>query len=96
VILDNGAANREPYPHAPALRGVESIKNSFHALSVKTNPRVLDRYPHLVGLFVLRSDEQLSRPPSNTAHGFGPVHDQIKHHLLKLHSIAQYRREISC
>ena len=30
--LENGTANGKPHAHAPALGGVESIKNPFHAL----------------------------------------------------------------
>jgi len=82
VSLDNGTANREPHAHSSLLGGVESIKNPFHALRVKTNPRVLHRNPHLVGLIVLRPDDQFPRPVSNSAHGFDPVHDQVKYHLL--------------
>src|SRR5215475_11801560 len=37
VILNNRATDRQPHPHSLCLGGVESIKDPFHVLWVKTH-----------------------------------------------------------
>src|SRR6202162_2323568 len=96
VILYNGPADRQPHAHTLALGGVKGDKNLFPDPWVKSGARVLHDDDYLIVLTYLRSDDQLSWPILNGTHRFNPVHDQVKHYLLELHSVTQYRWESSC
>src|SRR5262245_41766742 len=82
VILDNGAADRQPHSQPLRLGRVESVKDLFEVLPVKPDAGVLHGDENLVRFVSAGRDQQFSRPARRRRGGFDAVHNQIENDLL--------------
>jgi len=94
MILDDGAADRQPHAQASRFGGVERVEDPLHRLRVEPDARIAHGHAHPLGLGSC-SDHQLARVVLRVAHGLDPVHDEIQHDLLNQYPIAPHRREIA-
>src|SRR5271165_1846759 len=94
MSLKNGTANGKSHTHTAGFRGVERVKDLRYRVRIKTYPGVFYRYLHLVRVNVPGGDHQFSRPLTYTAHRFNTIHDQVQHHLLQPHLIAENRKNV--
>src|ERR1019366_41161 len=92
--LDDGAAPCQ----APALSfgfgREEGVEQPAHLVGIESGTGIADGYQHIAGLIPVRADLQQPRPVLDGVHRFDAIHDQIKDHLLQLHSVNHERADI--
>src|SRR5258705_483220 len=81
-------ADRQPHPQTAGLRRVERVEEALETRRGHAWPRILHRDQHAIRFSWRGSDEQLSRPFYDYAHGLDSVDDEIEGDLLQLYAIS--------
>ena len=68
VALDNGAADRQPYPHPVTLGRIKRVEQPRHFLLRNSHARILYSQAYTVALVLFRSYDQHPRPIVDAAH----------------------------
>ena len=95
MILDDGAADKEPDPHSVRFRGVEGVEELVHSLRIEPDSYILHSQTHSIPFVSFGPDHQLSRTILDAPHRVRGVQEQVEDDLLKLDAIARDRREVS-
>src|SRR5215813_12725848 len=91
VRFDDRPADRQPHPHAAALRGVEGFEYAFQMCRVDARARIAHGHEDTC-MLLLGADRKLPRSRLSRAHCFDRVQDQIQDDLLQLDAIAMNRK----
>jgi hypothetical protein len=88
MLLDNGAADRQPYAHAFRLGREEGIEHPLDIFRLDSDAGILYRNEYLVGPVLPRSYQQFATAVGHGTHGLDAVHQKIQYNLLQLDAVA--------
>jgi len=84
VGFDDGAANRQPHPHAERFRGEERLKNAVYKARINATARIFHGDLHVTGFSNPGFHDQHALSSGDWTHSLYGIHDKVEKHLLKL------------
>jgi hypothetical protein len=94
MLLDDRAADRQPYTHTPALGGVESFEQLLEILAIHTDTGILHAQTYTIRPFSLGPDQQLPGAVLNCSHCIRGIAEQVQGDLLQLNTVSNDGREV--
>jgi hypothetical protein len=86
VVLDDGAADRQPHPQTVRLGRIKRFKETLGIGLRQPRTRIAYRHESTVWFGIASADQQLALSLGDLTHRFNGVHDQIEDHLLQLNA----------
>src|SRR5262245_13634000 len=94
MFLNDGAAHREPDPHALGLRRVERIEQLVDVLNREPDTSVPNGDADAIVPVARSVDQQLPGTITNRSHRVQSVAEQVQNHLLELSAVTGDHRKV--
>lgn len=93
MVIDNGAADGQAYPHAFILGCVKSLEKPLRTIGAEPRTCIFHREAHTIVVVLFSSDDQPPGPVIDATHRIRSISQQVHNHLLKLDAVAGDERK---